>query len=311
MEQANGNRHRPVLLDAVLSGLQIVSDGFYIDATYGRGGHSGAILKRLAPAGRLLAFDMDTEACADARERFGHDSRFEIRHGSFTRIAELSEVGMTVQPAGICFDLGVSSPQLEDARRGFSFMHNGPLDMRMDTTAGMDAATWLNTASEKEIELVLREYGEERRAAKIARTIANAASSGHSLRTTRELANLVASVPGIRGTGKNPATRTFLAIRLYLNRELEDLRKALVAALGVLRCGGRLVVISFHSLEDRITKRFIRDHSLLPRSPVTGQILPDAVAALRPVGRLVRPAPGEIAVNPRARSALLRIAEKL
>ena len=311
MVQASGNEHKPVLSDAVVSGLRIDPDGFYIDATYGRGGHSGEILRRLGREGRLLAFDKDPEACAHARAHFARDRRFEIRHGSFTRIAELSEAGMTARVAGICFDLGVSSPQLENPARGFSFLRDGPLDMRMDTTTGVDAAAWLNAAPVKEIERVLREYGEERRAAKIARKIANTVSSGSSLRTTGELANLVASVSGPGPGGRDPATRTFLATRLYLNHELEDLREALATALTALRRGGRLVVISFHSLEDRIVKRFIRGNAAPRRSPLTGQPEPGTAASLRVIGRPERAGADEIAANPRARSALLRVAEKL
>ncbi len=311
MAQANGSGHRPVLLAAVLDGLRVARDGCYVDATYGRGGHSGAILERLGPHGRLFAFDKDPEACADARARFAHDPRFEIRHGAFTRIAELSEAGMTARADGVCFDLGASSPQFDNAARGFSFMRDGPLDMRMDPGAGVAAADWLNTAPAKEIERVLKEYGEERRAAKIARKIAAAVASGSPLRTTSALANLVASVSGPRVAGKDPATRTFLAFRLYLNRELEDLREALAAVPVLLRRGGRLAVISFHSLEDRIVKRFIRAHAAPRRSPVTGQALPGAAAVLRAIGKPVRADAAEVAANPRARSALLRVAEKL
>ncbi len=306
MVQANGNGHRPVLLMAVLDGLRIVPDGFYIDATYGRGGHSAAILERLGPGGRLLAFDKDAEACVHARARFADNPRFDVRHESFTRIAQLREMGMT-SPAGICFDLGVSSPQLDNAQRGFSFLHDGPLDMRMDITTGVGAAEWLNTASAREIEHVLKEYGEERQAAKIA----NAISSGPPLRTTWELANLVASVSDRRPSGKHPATRTFLAIRLYINRELEELREALATAVTLLCSGGRLAVISFHSLEDRIVKRCIHEHSTPRYSQLTGQPLPDAGAVLRKIGRPARANAREAVTNPRSRSALLRVAEKI
>ncbi len=305
MAGADRGEHRPVLLAASLEGLRVAPDGFYVDCTYGRGGCSAAILERLGRGGRLLAFDKDPEACAHARARFGNDPRFEIRRGSFTRVAELSEAGMTGQVSGVCFDLGVSSPQLEDPVRGFSFMRDGPLDMRMDATVGVSAADWLNAASVGEIERVLKEYGEERQAAKIAKAI----SGRSSLRTTRDLANLVASASG-RPSGKHPATRTFLAIRLYLNRELEDLREALAATLSLLRRGGRLTAVSFHSLEDRIVKRFIRDNAAPRRSRLTGQPLPGGEAALRVVGKPVRPGADEIEVNPRARSALLRVAEK-
>ena len=307
MAQAIGKEHQSVLLTAALEGLQIVPDGFYIDGTYGRGGHSKEILKHLGPHGRLLAFDKDPQACVHAHKQLSDDSRFEIRHGSFTRIVELQESGMMARLAGVFFDLGVSSPQLENAERGFSFLHDGPLDMRMDNTVGISAADWLSSASEKEIARVLREYGEERQAKKIANAIFN----GSTPRTTLDLANLVASVLGYRFNSKHPATRTFLAIRLYINRELEELREVLATAVTLLRQGGRLVVISFHSLEDRIVKNFIRDHSVPQYSEITGQALPGTKAVLRKVGKKMRASADEINNNPRARSALLRVAEKI
>ena len=307
MAFANGKKHRPVLLAASLAGLRIIPDGFYIDATYGRGGHSGGILKRLGRHGRLLAFDKDPDACAHAREHFSSDPRFEIRQGSFTRIAHLHEAGMTASVAGVLFDLGVSSPQLETAGRGFSFLRDGPLDMRMDNTAGVSADQWLRSASAREIEHVLREYGEEPRARKIAKRI----SSGSPPRTTFELADLVTNMSGSVSLSKNPATRTFLAIRLYLNKELEELREALVATAELLCHHGRLVVISFHSLEDRIVKKFIHDRSVPRYSRFTGQPLPGSEPTLRKVGKPVRADGDETAGNPRARSALLRVAEKL
>lgn len=304
---ANSGKHCPVLLSASLGSLRIVPGGIYIDATYGRGGHSREILRSLDRRGRLFAFDKDPEACAHAARHFSDDPRFEICQGSFTRIAQLHEAGMTAKVAGILFDLGVSSPQLEDASRGFSFLQNGPLDMRMDNATGISAKKWLDSAPKKEIERVLRKYGEGRHAAKIAKRI----SDSSSLRTTRDLANLVASVPGSFSSSKNPATRTFLAIRLYINRELEELSEALVAVSGLLRRGGRLVVISFHSLEDRIVKNFIHGHSTPRYSELTGQPLPGEGPTLCKVGRLLRPDAGEIAANPCARSARLRVAEKL
>ena len=303
--QTNGNEHCPVLLSQLLTALRVTPDGLYVDCTYGRGGHSAAILEQLQH-GRLLAFDKDPSACEHARRRFKDDPRFEIRQGSFTRIDELTEENMMGTVAGVCFDLGVSSPQLEDAGRGFSFTHDGPLDMRMDPSTGISAADWLNKASVAEIERVLRKYGEERQAAKIAKAI----SSSPPLQTTRELANLVASVLGHRIPGKDPATRTFLAIRLYLNRELEELADALALAVALLRRGGRLAVISFHSLEDRIVKQFIRARATPQRSLITGQTLPDGEALLRNLGKPVRADASEVASNPRARSALLRVAEK-
>ena len=307
MVSTNGKKHRPVLLSASLAGLRIVPDGFYIDATYGRGGHSGAILELLGRRGRLLAFDKDPDACAHARERFACDPRFEIRRDSFTRIARLHETGMARDVAGILFDLGVSSPQLETAERGFSFLRDGSLDMRMDNSVGMSAAQWLRSASAREIERVLREYGEEPRAKKIARRISN----GSPPRTTLELADLVRDVSGGVSLSVNPATRTFLAIRLYINRELEELSEALAVAAGLLRRHGRLVVIGFHSLEDRIVKKFIHARSVPRYSELTGQPLPESKPTLRKVGKPVRADADEVAANPRARSALLRVAEKL
>ncbi len=307
MVSASGKHHRPVLLATSLAGLRIVPDGFYIDATYGRGGHSREILKLLGRRGKLLAFDKDPDACAHAREHFSCDPRFRIFQGSFTRIARLQEEGMTASVAGILFDLGVSSPQLETAERGFSFLRDGPLDMRMDNTAGVSASQWLGSASAKEIESVLREYGEEPRARKIARRI----SSGPLPRTTLELAALVGGASGGAWQPKNPATRTFLAIRLYLNKELEELSEALAAATELLRLHGRLVVISFHSLEDRIVKKFIHGRSTPRCSILTGQPLPGGEPMLCKVGRPVHADGDETAENPRARSALLRVAEKL
>ncbi len=282
-----------------------------MDGTFGRGGHSREILQQLDSSGRLLAIDKDPEAVDHAARMFGQDNRFTITQGSFAMLEQLarqSEIQGEVN--GILLDLGVSSPQLNDPERGFSFMRDGPLDMRMDNSSGRSAASWLATATEDEISTVLKEYGEERFARRIARIIV-AVRQEEPLVTTAQLAALIEqAVPG-REQGKHPATRSFQAIRIFINRELEDLRVALEQSLQVLAAGGRLVVISFHSLEDRIVKRFIRDH-------VRGEQFPPGVPVtsdqLRPkllhVSKAIHPAAAEIAANPRARSAVLRVAER-
>ncbi len=297
------------MLASAIRALQIDPHGFYIDATYGRGGHSREILCRLAADGRLLAFDKDPEAYHHARSEFGADARFEIRQGSFTGIRQIKDEGGMNQIAGILFDLGVSSPQLEDPDRGFSFQNEGPLDMRMDPETGVSALEWLNNATVSEIKTVLKTYGEERNAAKIAKAI----KSSPTLYTTLDLASLVAAVSSkFTPLSKNPATRTFLALRLYLNRELEDLREALSEVPDLLRIGGRLVTISFHSLEDRIIKRFVRRFSNPKRAPAKLPIADDySQVCLKKIGRPITPDMHEISQNHRARSARLRIAEKI
>lgn len=276
--------------------------GCYVDATFGRGGHARLILERLAAGGRLLAFDKDPEA-QDAAARI-RDARFALRRQSFTGLARLPAGSV----AGILMDLGVSSPQIDDAARGFSFQADGPLDMRMDPTGGVSAAQWLAQAPQGEIARVIHEYGEERFAAAIAKAIVARREAGRPLASTRELAGLVAGVVKTREPGKNPATRTFQAIRIFINAELEELDTALGASLGVLQAGGRLVVISFHSLEDRRVKRFILRHS---RAQVDRRVpfMEPAPLSLRTLGR-VRAGPAELARNPRARSAVMRVAER-
>ncbi len=303
--------HRPVLLEPALEALDVHADGAYADGTYGRGGHSGAILARLGPAGRLLALDRDPEAVADARRRFGGDARFTIVHEGFERLgAVLDDLGLQGRLAGVLLDLGVSSPQLDAPERGFSFSREGPLDMRMDPGRGPSAADWLATATEREIAGVIRDYGEERHARRVARAIVQARAAA-PLRTTGQLARVVAAaVPG-REPGKHPATRTFQALRIRINRELEALEAVLPQAVAALAPGGRLVVISFHSLEDRIVKRFLRAESRGPGAPrglpVRGEPAP---GRLRLLGRAVRPDAAEQAANPRARSAVMRVAER-
>ncbi len=303
--------HRPVLLEPALEALEVRADGAYADGTYGRGGHSGAILARLGPAGRLLALDRDPEAVADARHRFGGDARFTIVHEGFERLgAVLDDLGLQGCLAGVLLDLGVSSPQLDAPERGFSFSREGPLDMRMDPGRGPSAADWLATATEREIAGVIRDYGEERHARRVARAIVQARAAA-PLRTTGQLARVVAAaVPG-REPGKHPATRTFQALRIRINRELEALEAVLPQAVAALAPGGRLVVISFHSLEDRIVKRFLRAESRGPGAPRGLPVRGDpAPGRLRLLGRAVRPDAAEQTANPRARSAVMRVAER-
>ena len=304
--------HEPVLVAEVLAGLALRRDGWYVDATYGRGGHSTEILARLGEQGRLLALDKDPQAVADGRKRLGADARFQIEHAGFEDLRHVAGSWLRGRRAhGVLLDLGVSSPQLDTPERGFSFMREGPLDMRMDPTTGMTAAEWLARASEAELAQVFRDYGEEPRARKLAATLV-ARRKAEPIETTAELAALVAQIIPRGKAHIHPATRVFQALRIVVNRELEALERALHASLDILAEGGRLVVISFHSLEDRIVKRFIADEA---RGDERYAGLPDvpahAAPRLRPVGRLARPADAEIARNARARSARLRVAERL
>jgi 16S rRNA (cytosine1402-N4)-methyltransferase len=300
-----------VLLQEALEGLSLRDDGWYVDATYGRGGHSAEILARLGSQGRILALDKDPEAVADAGARFGRDPRFTAVHGGFEELGTVAVAWLGGHAlAGVLFDLGVSSPQLDVARRGFSFAHDGPLDMRMNTSQGATAAEWLAGVPEPELADVLFRYGEEPNARRIAAAIVGARSA-HPLTTTRQLADLVAAHTRRHAGRIHPATRTFQAIRIALNDELGALERGLTAALALLAPGGRLVVISFHSLEDRIVKRFMareargdEAYAGLPTIP------PHARPRLKLVGKLVRPAAAEVECNPRARSARLRVAER-
>lgn len=304
--------HRPVLLEEALQALNIKPNGHYVDGTFGRGGHSGALVARLDQDGRLLALDKDPAAVAEAKRRYGEDTRFTIRQASFANLKqEVTTLGWLGQVDGILLDLGVSSPQLDDASRGFSFQKNGPLDMRMDPSQGPSVATWLAEAREQDIARVLKEFGEERFAKRIARAIVKARAE-NSITTTGQLAAIVAAAVPSREPGKDPATRSFQAIRIFINKELDDLKACLGQVLDVLKPGGRLVVISFHSLEDRLIKRFIREQekgdSFPLDLPVTQiQLQP----RLRAVGKPVRPNEDEIRANPRARSAIMRVAERL
>lgn len=304
--------HKPVLFDRVLTALAVRPDGIYLDGTFGRGGHSSGIVERLGPEGRLLATDKDPAAVAAARERFGGDPRVEILRGSFLALVEeVARRGWTGKVAGILLDLGVSSPQLDDSARGFSFRQDGPLDMRMDPEHGPSAADWLAVAEEGEIARVLKEYGEERYARRIAGAIVRRRAEA-PIRTTGELARIVAAASPTRERHKDPATRTFQAIRIHINRELDELDDFLAAVPDMLAPGGRLAVISFHSLEDRRVKRFIRSEARGPELPPELPMVPDAFAPrLKSVGKAQRADRAEVQENPRARSAVLRVAERL
>jgi 16S rRNA (cytosine1402-N4)-methyltransferase len=304
--------HTPVLLDEVLAGLAVRADGRYCDATFGRGGHAAAILGALGPAGRLIAIDRDPDAIRAAQARFAGEPRLTLIRGSFGQLEErVRAAGLEGELDGVLMDLGVSSPQLDEARRGFSFMQDGPLDMRMDNEAGQSAAQWLARASERDIVAVLRTLGEERFAGRIARAIV-AARAVEPIERTGQLAAIVAAAVPTREPGKHPATRTFQAIRIHVNGELEALESALPQAVRLLAPGGRLCVISFHSLEDRIVKRYIRReeqgdpvYAGLPNVP------PHARPRLKRVGKAIDASEAEVARNPRSRSAVLRVAERL
>ena len=303
--------HETVLLKEAVDLMVTNASGLYVDATFGRGGHSRAILEKLGEDGRLIAIDKDLDALTRAELEFKDDPRFEIVHGSFADIEQhLSDKGI-VAVDGVLADLGVSSPQLDNADRGFSFMKDGPLDMRMNQQAGLSASEWLNGASEKEIATTLKEYGEEKFARRIASAIFEANKVG-PIKTTLELAQIVSDANPSWEKHKHPATRAFQAIRIKVNNELGDLEALLDQALEVLRPGGRLVVISFHSLEDRIVKRFIRHHEKgmdLPAGlPVRDSELNKR---LKSVGKAIKAQGGEVSANVRSRSAIMRVAEKL
>lgn len=305
------HEHLPVLLEEVVDGLAIEPSGIYIDATFGRGGHSQAILKCLNEQGRLLVMDKDPQAIAKAIEKFGQDPRVVIAHDSFSALEKNAEkLGWLGQVQGILLDLGVSSPQLDEASRGFSFMREGPLDMRMDTSKGLDAATWLQTVDEKELADILWKYGDERFSRRIARNIVKRREIA-PIKTTTELAELIANSIPKKEQNKNPATRTFQAIRIFINNELEDLKKVLQQSINVLKEGGRLCVISFHSLEDRLVKQFIAESSELDSRMARLPIKESQIRhQLKKVGKMICPKDEEIHGNPRARSARLRIAER-
>ena len=305
------NVHVPVLLGPVLEGLKIKPDGCYVDGTFGRGGHSREILQQLGDEGRLIAIDRDPQAIASAPTSLTEDPRFELVRADCARLETLiGERHLVGRVDGLLFDLGVSSPQLDEADRGFSFQRDGPLDMRMDPDAGVPASDWLASVDERELRRVLKQYGEETQAARIARAIVDARAAAPISRTA-QLARIVEDAKPRRGDKIHPATKTFQAIRIAINAELEQLEAMLQQSLSVLRRGGRLCVISFHSLEDRIVKRFMRDAA---REPEQYRGMPDIPAAFRPklrlVGKPVTATAAEIEANRRARSARLRIAER-
>ncbi len=301
-----------MLLHEAVDALAIRPDGIYVDATFGRGGHSRLILKKLGASGRLVALDRDPDAIRSAAIVIGDDPRFSIVHTSFDALEDVAvKLGIKGEIDGVLLDLGVSSPQLQDAQRGFSFMHNGPLDMRMNPDDELTAATWLAEASQQQIKQVLSKYGEERFSGRIATAIV-AQRQQEPLMTTAQLVELIERAVPRKDPGKHPATRTFQAIRIRINEELQQLSAVLEQALSILGKGGRLSVISFHSLEDRIVKRFLRDHSrvdTLPKGvPVMASQLQQPL--LRLVGKAITPSREEIRENPRARSSRLRVAEK-
>lgn len=311
IEQTGQSNHYPVMLSESVAGLNIDPNGIYIDCTFGRGGHSRAILNELGEQGRLLAIDQDPEAIRYADANFD-DPRFEIQHGSFEALQQYCEARDWVGKIdGILIDLGVSSPQLDEAERGFSFMRSGPLDMRMNPQTGLSAKEWLTQVDEKTLAQVLKQYGEERFSGRIARHIKEAVQE-QKLQTTLDLAQVVTKASPKTEKHKHPATRTFQAIRIAVNRELDVLKTVLEASVAVLKTGGRLSVISFHSLEDRIVKQFIRDQSrikdLFPDSPIQLEVVEPVI---KKVGKPVFPSKEECQENPRSRSAVLRIAERI
>jgi len=305
------NAHVPVLLGPVLEGLKIKPDGCYVDGTFGRGGHSREILKQLDDSGRLIAIDRDPQAIEAAPQSLTDDPRFELIRGESAQLETfINERGLAGEVDGLLFDLGVSSPQLDEADRGFSFMRDGPLDMRMDPDTGTSARDWLQSVEEYELKRVLRKFGEEQSASRIARAIVNAREQAPISRTA-QLARIVEEAKPARGQKRHPATKTFQAIRIVINKELEQLESLLGQSVNVLRKGGRLCVISFHSLEDRIVKRFMRDAS---RESEQYRGMPNVPEAFRPkmkvIGKPVVATAAEVEANRRARSARLRIAER-
>jgi 16S rRNA (cytosine1402-N4)-methyltransferase len=301
--------HVTVLLDEAVAALEIKLDGVYVDGTFGRGGHSARILEQLGTSGKLIAMDKDLAAVAVGKQ--WRDARFQIVHRSYAQLAAVLREQDVKQVDGILLDLGVSSPQLDEAARGFSFRFDAPLDMRMDVSSGVTAAQWLATVDEKLLGEVIRDYGEERFAKQIARTIV-AARAIEPIRTTGQLVKLVSQAVRTREAGQNPATRTFQAIRIYINQELEELARVLPECVTHLKSGGRLVVISFHSLEDRVVKHYLRDLSegdKLPRTvPIRAREIPHGKLNL--IGKAIRVSEAERQTNPRARSAVMRIAER-
>jgi len=305
--------HRAVLLNESIAGLNIKPDGIYIDATFGRGGHSAEILKQLSSKGRLIALDRDDTAIMSA-QRFIDDPRFSIHHVAFSNIEDVvNELELMCNIDGVLMDIGVSSPQLDDATRGFSFQKDGPLDMRMDRSTGISAADWLNKASLEEITMVLKTYGEEKFGKRIAHGVVEQRAI-KPLETTSEFAQLIDKAVPVKDKFKHPATRSFQGVRIFINGELDQLNQGLEGAVKVLKSGGRLAVISFHSLEDRVVKRFIRTMSKgkdVPHGMPIMQHEIDADKVVKAIGKAVKPSAEEIAQNVRSRSSVLRVAEKL
>lgn len=306
--------HQPVLFREVLNALVIRDDGIYVDGTYGRGGHAAAILERLGEKGRLLVMDKDPQAIASAKASLSDDARVTIIHDDYAHLLyHLEQLGLQQSIDGVLLDLGVSSPQLDQAERGFSFQQNGPLDMRMDTTQGISAADWLMSAAEKEIAQVLWELGEERHSRRIARRIVEYRQE-QPIRDTATLAALISDCIPAGKQHKHPATRSFQAIRIKINHELEHLQQLLADIFDVLKIGGRVLIISFHSLEDRLVKRFFKKHATAPSLPKGLPLREDQLTTrlrLRSLGKAIKATSEEVRQNPRARSAVLRIAERI
>ena len=304
--------HKPVLLEETLTALNIKPAGCYVDGTFGRGGHSQEIIKQLGENGKLLAFDKDPQAIMQANAIAANDDRLHVKQGSFTQLKQIiNELGWQGKVDGIFLDLGVSSPQLDDAERGFSFRFDGPLDMRMDPEHGISASQWLASAEERDIMMVLFDYGEEKFARRIASAIVTARQE-QPINTTKQLASIVAAANPSRERNKDPSTRTFQAIRIFINQELEDLKTCLAQAVEILAPGGRLVVISFHSLEDRIVKRFIREQCKGDDFPLDLPVMHAQLNQnMKMIGKAIKAGRAELDENPRARSAVMRVAERL
>jgi len=310
--EAQTNQHRPVLLNETIDALAIKPEGFYLDGTFGRGGHSAEILSALGEKGKLLALDQDPQAIDAAEKKFAGDSRFEIVQSNFEDLEDVvADHGMMKKVDGVLLDIGVSSPQLDDASRGFSFIKPGPLDMRMNPNVGQSAAEWLATVTEYDLTTVLMHFGEE----KFARRIANAIVETRKetlIDDTVQLANIIEAAIPVKPKNKHPATKSFQAIRIHINRELEVLERALQSSLNVLSIGGRLAVISFHSLEDRMVKRFFRDISRGPQIPKDIPILAkDLQQPFKLIGKAIKPGKQEVLENPRSRSSVLRVIERV
>jgi 16S rRNA (cytosine1402-N4)-methyltransferase len=312
MDSTEQTMHTTVLLHEAVDALMVDPDGFYVDGTFGRGGHSAELLARLSDKGSVIAIDKDPQAIAEGQQRFANDSRLSLVHGSFAELSEIvAQAEKTGSLSGVLLDLGVSSPQLDQAERGFSFMRDGPLDMRMDTSRGLSAADWIASAEEQDIARVLKEYGEERFARRMAGAVVKERAK-NPITSTVQLAKILAAAHPAWERGKHPATKAFQAIRIFINRELDDLEDLLAQIVDTLKVGGRLVVISFHSLEDRRVKRFIRDQEQgikLPKNLPVRDV--DRGVRLVKVGKAIKPANTEVDLNIRSRSAVMRIAERV